>query len=1205
MIFQDMDDIIIQIHPDGDNRIAYDWNASESIYISRSSPERPILGDILLSRGLPVLTLTWTSKTEEASPKGLFSKPDLPLEEVFAPVPTKMNRKSQQMSILPLKLETLADFLIQQMYLCAELCMDRNYVGISTIDQLFPYETLVAILNLNVSLNLKAATANLIVFLYIDKNPQFEFVIPALTRTWADISKSINSAPALPCVEPNMSNKFAFLQQICADHIRNMAETMWSSYSYEVVKLLYALVRFNFYGSSQYLIDIIRPLLSALDRRRITAYEQKKKSKYSSSKKIENESNANSAPSKTGKDGSVKLSEIEMTEKGSSSKGGLTSLESGYEEELSQLEYSDKFTVRWEERLLLFIDSYPYLVLLLLMIIPSFTLSVYVLVMSTNSAISTASDYYGLSVSCAFSTELLLRVYCCYSMQCMTAFFGSYMNVIDVMSTIADLAINIIGILSGELKSAQNIIKILRFLRVLRCIFKGIRLASQISDIVQEDNIVTVSRYSKSSQTEISTMIEILRVLSFVQKIFQDRNLSVFLQMFYKIHEGERVDPGEIFEKIEREYGDLTMNIEGLNDIFVDCLMYEEPRLVQTVLDVIVSQYSFRSLLLQNSKNVQLLASSKREMQFYKIRRMILDMQSLSETQELWGELSSENDRQQNDKLHEILKQLIDATRRRRFVLEFNEDYEPEVNVQNLLRNVGFFETSDEVYNLLESIEEDNEGDIGESGRNVLEIVRLCNTLMFWFLLDNSENQELGFKKLDFFLKTLDEDIGSHLVIRAIFRNNEDLMKKVVTEKIQEVVDMIAKNGQKPQYLSLLASISHVGDKNITENQYEIVKALTAPSKVNKTMRFLCSGTSTEYQEKLTIMQEYSPEREWSIDELHPDLSYHIYLMEVLSGCTIGRLNITTIEAKVQSLFSYVDIVHALYDPRTILVAKISMGLYFLNAVIDVEMKVSGLERTRMFWALLETYPAVFSSAKDELRVVEKYGWSNPNVSRQRMEYMLVCAMITGGFFSLYYAPGFYVVENDRVTVSLTQIENLIQTLFAKIKDVYDIDSPRLSKEQKEMLYKTLDALNNSAQKIIVVNLDKTFETADVLLEEALQEEADVTMERELVKKYESFLKGILDSEDAKKAVSDECMGFISTIQKLPMRHHGVSAPIYFESFVKKLVFHLRSQLIIFPTEKRLDHRCTQSTIWLLRGMRRMIGILEFKYNTLCRRMYY
>ena len=63
--------------------------------------------------------------------------------------------------------------------------------------------------------------------------------------------------------------------------------------------------------------------------------------------------------------------------------------------------------------------------------------------------------------------------------------------------------------------------------------------------------------------------------------------------------------------------------------------------------------------------------------------------------------------------------------------------------------------------------------------------------------------------------------------------------------------------------------------------------------------------------------------------------------MEVLSGCTIGRINITTIEAKVQSLFSFVDIVQALYDPRTILVAKISMGLYLLNAIIDVEMKVN------------------------------------------------------------------------------------------------------------------------------------------------------------------------------------------------------------------------------------------------------------------------
>jgi hypothetical protein len=103
-------------------------------------------------------------------------------------------------------------------------------------------------------------------------------------------------------------------------------------------------------------------------------------------------------------------------------------------------------------------------------------------------------------------------------------------------------------------------------------------------------------------------------------------------------------------------------------------------------------------------------------------------------------------------------------------------------------------------------------------------------------------------------------------------------------------------------------------------------------------------------------------------------------------------------------------------------------------------------------------------------------------------------------------------------------------------------------------------------------------------------------MEIELVQKYKDFLGGISENEDVKAAISGECMGFISSIQQLPMRHSGVSAPIYFESLVNKLVSHLQSQLIILPAEKRLDYRCTQSTVWILRAFRTMIG----KFN-ICR----
>merc|ERR1711871_403927 len=136
---------------------------------------------------------------------------------------------------------------------------------------------------------------------------------------------------------------------------------------------------------------------------------------------------------------------------------------------------------------------------------------------------------------------------------------------------------------------------------------------------------------------------------------------------------------------------------------------------------------------------------------------------------------------------------------------------------------------------------------------------------MYWFLLDNPRNQELGFRKLDWFMETLDDDIASHRIIRAIFRNNEYLMKKCPKEEIASSISKIAKNGVKPQYLMLLTSITSVGDKNIVDNQFEVIKNLTNPSKLPKVLKYICSTDSEEYQEKRALMAKVGEVKDISI----------------------------------------------------------------------------------------------------------------------------------------------------------------------------------------------------------------------------------------------------------------------------------------------------------------------------------------------------
>ena len=1227
MIFSNLNDVVIQIHPDEKNKIFPHWDVSNSVYLRDVGEDSPALGYQLIQNGIPQLAICWTSSSEENSTQGQFQKPELPVEDVFKDwrkVETEVSkRRKTHLSKIKGKLtqekkyKQIAKYFISQMNVSAELCLDRNYVAIETLEQLFPFETLISLFKLDVNEDVKAATANLLIYLHVDKNPQTEIVIPCLSRTWTEIVK--NEVPILPFVHESRKNKFALIQELCSEHIRTMGSSKWTPLSLEMLKMLHTLAKFNFYGTSERLKDIIEPLMSALDRRHVNesgliglVSSTVKESVKMLSESVSGLGNLDDLGRGDLQDEDL-TGDIEMSAKKKmmftdTTSGKIESLKStaskmisGTGSETSSVGSADGAS--WQERLLHYMDKMSFLCAMIVFALASFVLSLYVFIEDFNSSRSNADveifgKYVGFTCSIIFFVELCARVYLYNHVhKNISNFLLDWFNGVDALSVIADFVVAIIVLaLPGSMDKQQSFLKIFRLFRVLRYTFKSLRLATKINDgVLAGEHAKATGRYIKTPQYEVDAMVEIIDVLSFSLKMIQDHDLSVLLRLFHDFAEekDQHVKYEEIFESIESNESGIKLKSPEFNDVLIDVLMYQNSGLVQAVLDFIVTLYSSRSILLNHFEEVQILSTKQKEEQFHSIDVMLQQVQTLAETQELWGALETTEDEQKNKALKDFLVQLIDTCRSPRFILEFDEEYYPQKDVQDLLRNLGFFDVAFEVYNLLESIEEDDDGDIGRSGENVIEIVLLCNQLMYWFLLENPANQELAFRKLDFFLGTLDENIQSHRVVKAIFKGNESLMKQCPREKIGEVVELISKNGCLPQYLTLLSSITYVGEKNVTENQYEIVKQLSAPTRIQKVMLYLCPVTDPSYQEKIAKMEEYKDRTDdIDIEELDPSIAYHINLMEVLAGCTVGRLNITTIEAKVQSIFAFKDIIDALRDPRTTLIARTRMSMYFYNAIIEVEMRVSGLEKTISLWKLMETYPPVFEKAKDELRVVEKFGWKNPNVSRQRIEYMLVCVMIVCGFFGRYYVQGTSGIRgnDDKIAYTSQQIESLIRILFEKLKEAYDLDSPRLSYEHKKLMYDTLKVLNSAAARIINANIENTHDLVNDD-DEIFETDPEKIKENSVNKKFQEFLSAFKDCEEVKKQVENESIGFVRSMQQLPFidNEDGVVADVYYESFIMKLVSHMQSQKTVLPHEKRLDYRCTKSTIWLLLVFRIMI----------------
>jgi hypothetical protein len=143
----------------------------------------------------------------------------------------------------------------------------------------------------------------------------------------------------------------------------------------------------------------------------------------------------------------------------------------------------------------------------------------------------------------------------------------------------------------------------------------------------------------------------------------------------------------------------------------------------------------------------------------------------------------------------------------------------------------------------------------------------------------------------------------------AIFRDNTELMELVPKKYIGEFVDMICTSGKLPQYLSLMSCIMNVGEKNMIANQYEVIKLMSSPENIKKVTQYFVSVDHPEYAKKIKLMQHYLLKKDVSVDDLPSDLAYHLELMKILSSCTIGVSGMTSIEAKVQSMFHFVDVI--------------------------------------------------------------------------------------------------------------------------------------------------------------------------------------------------------------------------------------------------------------------------------------------------------
>lgn len=948
MLFRDTNDIIINVNSNYSKLARTDWNINRSLYIPSTVIDgSPVRGYSLVTKGLPQLSLAWTTKSIDFSPLGLFGKLSVSIEELFSTssplvigssnASTSSNgsnnsshansssrgfvdSKNSNSKLLASKKnasaaqkDAVANYFIAELKLSGELCLDRNYIGMSFCDKLFTYESLVTMLKIDVRSDLKSAAARLMFCLIIDRDPQSCTKIPCLTRTWTDLQKSPD--PVLPYVEPARRNIFALTQEILSQHIKDMAGRRWDEYSLQMLRLLKSMVTFNFYGTTEKMKDVIDPLVAVLDRRE-TIYEDLAAAK--SFRRGRGSHAANKGPSslssknlKSDKTSAVVVDEVV----------DLSTQDLSAEYNFS----SEDIPEPWQKTTSDFLESFPVLVAVLGLTVVAVSLTVYQAITNESDDEGTWLYIVGIVILIIFFFECSVRAYCYrYLNGNIIHFLMNGFNQIDISVILLDVAFLCIPPEQGGGNSYSKTIRLVRFLRLLR-VLRAARVVQRFVDKskIASDIWIAPFRYSKAPIAELETMVEAVHILQYCQQVIEDRNISLLLRRFYEVESGDiSGSTFDIFSFVVEKSNDLSLGTENFDFILLDALMFNHSSLVQGSLELLVAHHSKCKTLIDNASNVQLLTTGRRERQFKIVDQMLQQLERNAETHELWGELKTEMDKQTNKQTKDILSELTDICRLRRQELELDNDYIPDKEMQNLFRNLGCFEICMKVMGLLDSVDPDENGAYGEVSLNTRSICILCNTLLYWFILENPKNQGLAYEELGFFLNSLDKDIYSHLIVRSIFKMNEGLMKVVPRSHLTDLAEKICKVGKSHHYLALFSSITYVGEKNIPKNQFEIMKVLTAPGIWQLMVKFFVPVEDPEYLVKVELMKPYLKVKDVSIDELPPDLAYHLVLLDTLSGCTVGRTNVTTVEAKLQNFYDYSDVIDAILDPNAILIAK-------------------------------------------------------------------------------------------------------------------------------------------------------------------------------------------------------------------------------------------------------------------------------------------
>jgi hypothetical protein len=621
------------------------------------------------------------------------------------------------------------------------------------------------------------------------------------------------------------------------------------------------------------------------------------------------------------------------------------------------------------KKLLAKLESIKVMIVILFIVLGSVALAVY----QTFNGIDTKNapvwmltiDY---TVSGLFGIDISIRVWCWMAWHNYT--FGSFFTFWDLYRGVDGgcvlldiLALAVASVFKG-INAASKLLKLLRLVRLVRLVRAG-NILFEIMNALKGDDVDLFElprRYEFTPRAELRMMANVVDVLTHVTHVAQDYRLSRLLQAFRAytdlkkskarttMFDGfvitSKTKPAELFEFVvtssEKGNNSLALGTSGeISYIMLNLCLYNYPPLVQASLSLLMDSNKSRTNLLRDLKQLQLLTTPQQEELVDSLQSKLMRLRSHAETYELWLERRTDKDRKIALEMFTYLKDLVKFCESQGTGLPLPLDHDSDTGnrkAQLLLQHLDGAKVMTQIFReILPSLKDfiDAQSEAKEAGDedeaehfkllydSTKEILRLCNRLICGYVRGNLTNQLQVHKHLQLFVKSIDKDVHSVLVISEIFRGNDELISRFDKGFVAEVADQIAISNQNPDFMRVLGAVAQIGSTPHPELQSHILRELTQPGREDAVMVLCTDPTSRSYAARKEMCQKAiatskmipdSKKNAGMLDHLPPQLAYHVTLVNLLAACASGSKNVNIVEAKLQSIYPLDHLVTALID---------------------------------------------------------------------------------------------------------------------------------------------------------------------------------------------------------------------------------------------------------------------------------------------------